>query len=255
MPIERVIRIINLNYAAVGNMKKRFEQKLLVPPFFVEDILKFLRHSCVEDRRYKEDTVCSIYFDSNDLRSFAEVINGDICKDKLRLRWYESSSERKNRKYFEAYLEVKKKEGFQSEKIRKKLTLKSDILQNPMLEENYLTDDLKRAFAEIDGPSSDQHHPILLIKYKRHRFVEPLSGMRLCLDSEIRVSDVNSRILKKSRPVTTNKAVLEIKGSHYTWPKSLRNLQSFPLRAGAFSKYAFCVDACKFFPEFSKKWG
>lgn len=235
-------------------MKKRFEQKFLVPQFLVGEILQFLKHSCVEDRRYKEDTVCSLYFDSNDLRSFFEVINGDICKDKLRLRWYESSSGKKKGKKFEAYLEVKKKEGFRSEKIRKKITLNSEMLSNPMREENFLTDDLKMAFAEIDGPGSDQQHPILLIKYKRSRFVEPLSGMRLCLDTEIRVSDVNSRILKQSRPVMTNKSVLEIKGDHYIWPKFLSNFQSFPLRAGSFSKYAFCVDACNFFPELSKKW-
>ena len=236
-------------------MKTRFEKKYLVPPNYVESIRSILSHSCVKDRKYKQDTVCSLYFDATDMRAYDEVLNGDICKEKLRFRWYESSTQKRSKGTIPVYLELKRKEGARGGKNRKKMTLPRKMLQPPLHVENFLTEELQGAFAEIGGAGSERHHPVLVLKYRRDRFFDPFTGLRICLDSDIRVTDVNARVLPRGRPVRTNKAVLEIKGELFSWPKSLNILEPLPLRTSAFSKYAYCLDACRFDPELAGKWG
>jgi len=231
--------------------KRRFEQKFLVPLPYVRQVKEILSHTCVCDRRYEEDTVCSLYFDSRNLHAFNEVLNGDIRKSKLRLRWYELSSAKINDPV-DAYLEIKSKEGFRGHKRREKIRLTQELFRKPMKTENYLTPDFFKALIEIGWKEKSQFFPIMLIKYKRARFWDILSGLRFCFDYGLKVTHINNALINAVAPVDVNKSVLEIKGTTYHWPKTLKILAPFSLRGTSFSKYAYCLESCRLRPEFYK---
>lgn len=231
--------------------ERRFEQKFLVPLPYVYQVKEILSHTCVCDRRYEEDTVCSLYFDSRNLHAFNEVLNGDIRKSKLRLRWYELSSAKINDPV-DAYLEIKNKEGFRGLKHRKKISLPQRVLNSPMREENFLTPDFLETLSEIGGNGKNHYLPIILIKYRRARFWDILSGLQICFDYGLKVTHINSDLVNGVAPVDVNKSVLEIKGSTYHWPKALKMLAPFSLRSTSFSKYAYCLESSRLRPEFYK---
>ncbi|NUO09119.1 MAG: VTC domain-containing protein [Candidatus Brocadia sp.] len=234
-------------------MESRYEQKFLVPLEHVGLLKNMLRHCCVQDRWYPENTIYSMYFDTVELRSFHAVLDGDMRKEKIRLRWYESDL-LQNNGALNVFLEVKRKEGFCGEKQRVKISLPREHLESLLKDTNGLSVFCHERIKGIGLREEEPLYPIVLIKHRRHRFREPFAGLRLSIDSEIHVVQVNTGILPLSRSCKTNKAVLEIKGALYCWPNSLKLLESLPLKRASFSKYAYCVDACRFIPEFSEKW-
>lgn len=234
-------------------MESRYEQKFLVPLEHVGLLKNMLRHCCVQDRRYPENMIYSMYFDTVDLRSFHAVLDGDMRKEKIRLRWYESDL-LQNNGALDVFLEVKRKEGFRGEKKRVKISLPRKHLESLLKDTNGLSAFLHERMKRMGLSEEVPLYPIVLIKHKRHRFVEPFARLRLSIDADIQIVQVNTGILPTGTLCKTNKAVLEIKGDLYCWPKSLRILENLPLRSASFSKYAYCVDACRFIPEFSEKW-
>lgn len=234
--------------------QKRFEQKFLFNPLYAGPIKEILRHHCIIDNRHAEDTIVSVYFDTERLDSFNDVIDGAIFKEKLRLRWYESSKDKDAKKPIVGFLEVKGKSGFVGKKRRTKVPITKELMKHPMMLETYMSDEYQGAMAEIGWRQTKIFSPVIQIKYHRLRFIEPISGLQVALDTAIEVTAVNERLVPGSMPTKTTKAVLEIKGAEYLWPAALKSLEAFPLRSMSFSKFAFCLDAARPHPELVGKW-
>ena len=85
--------------------------------------------------------------------------------------------------------------------------------------------------------------PYLVVRYLRRRFVEPLTGSRVALDTAISVDRVNRRFLGYVRPLALDATVVEVKNSSGELPASLRCLLRLGARRESFSKYAACFEA------------
>jgi len=76
----------------------------------------------------------------------------------------------------------------------------------------------------------------MLLRYRRDRFIEPLTQSRVSLDAEIAAVRVNPRFLSATNRSPLATAVLEVKGSADTLPVVLRPLLALGSRKSAFSK-------------------
>jgi hypothetical protein len=209
-----------------------FESKYVSQSSAVPMLLERLAACCRVDAEYPANRVHSVYFDSPDLRAMAEVDNGDFHKAKVRVRWYEEMDGSRSG----AFLECKRKVGVRRVKARYPLPdLEVSLpLHHPRWIEvprNLLADG-----AELPGGLLQ---PTLHITYTRHRFVEPLSGLRLALDAQLRAARVHPRFARSGaiagRPAPV--AVFEAKGDTRRLPETLRFVRSFGARRRAFSKY------------------
>ena len=79
--------------------------------------------------------------------------------------------------------------------------------------------------------------PVMMVRYERHRFVEPVSGARVSLDFRIEAPRANRVLLGQGGPVRLGVAVVEVKGAGEELPRALRPLAHLGARRASFSKY------------------
>ena len=82
--------------------------------------------------------------------------------------------------------------------------------------------------------------PTLKIEYTRLRFIDPLTGVRLCVDYDIRAAACNPKMFGSTRPYPPRSGVFELKGRSGQLPDWLHQLTAFDCRRAAFSKYSAC---------------
>ena len=82
----------------------------------------------------------------------------------------------------------------------------------------------------------DRWQPMMLLRYRRDRFIEPLTQSRVSLDSEIAAVRVNPRFLSVTDRSPLATAVLEVKGGSDELPAVLRPLLALGGRKSSFSK-------------------
>ena len=83
----------------------------------------------------------------------------------------------------------------------------------------------------------DVWRPVLLIRYRRDRFVEPLSRARVSLDAEIAAVAVGSRAISAPDLSALGPGILEVKGGDEMLPAALHPLLLLGARKRSFSKY------------------
>jgi len=221
-------------------MSAEYELKFLSPPERLAAVRNLLDCRCEADRSFAENTVCSIYFDTVQLRLLDESRNGDRFKTKIRARWYEDPVTEISDPA--SMLEVKHRIGSQRSKWRIKSPFSSAWLAQAQLEDSALLG-MSRFAARYAPIPPMQLVPYLLVKYRRRRYVEPLSGSRVSLDTEIRVSKTNLRRLPGPAPGRFETIVFEVKNSHGTLPGSLQCITALGCRKASFSKYSACMNA------------
>jgi hypothetical protein len=79
--------------------------------------------------------------------------------------------------------------------------------------------------------------PVLRLRYRRDRFVDPFSGSRVSLDREISAAEVNTRFVSVSDRSPLAVAVLEVKGARERLPVALEPLLHLGMRKQSFSKF------------------
>jgi hypothetical protein len=84
--------------------------------------------------------------------------------------------------------------------------------------------------------------PFLRIAFRRRRFVDPLSGSRISVDSDIRAASVNPGLLPLAHPAPLAHAVIEVKGRNADLPPRLAGLGALGCRPESFSKYSRCYQ-------------
>lgn len=217
----------------------RHEAKFVLPRRHAPAALECLRHFCAADPRFPVNGVNSLYFDTLRLDFLHGKEQSDYLKCKARLRWYTGSDGAPLSEF--AWLEIKRKEGARSEKLRARIPVDAAALQARPLEAVRALDLGNRAEtlfqADVRGL-----HPACVIRYTRHRFIDLLTGDRVALDDEIRSSDLNPDLFPLGRPCRVDYAVLEVKGpGGRALPADLRVLERFGLRRTSFSKYLECL--------------
>ncbi len=213
------------------------ETKFVLPNIRAVKVTSWLKKRCDPDPKFSKGRVSSIYYDSRNWVYLGEKINSDYLKTKIRLRWY---SEIETGALFPStFLEVKSKIGSARKKFRQLLDVESAMVAKTPLNDLMFVRLIKKVEQNNILPKKILL-PVYQINYQRYRFIEPITGSRLCVDQNIHVSRVNPMMICKKNPVVLKDAVFEIKGKVDQLPQWLNQLTSFGCRRGAFSKYSCC---------------
>ena len=212
------------------------ELKYVVSRLSLEAVRCHLDSLCLSDRSYPVNTVTSVYFDTPDFRSVREKFNGDYLKTKFRIRWYEQSGN-----FSRAFAEVKHRSGARRRKFRFDAEHEGRELSRRHLDDPRM----------LELPMVFRHHgirlpepllPVLVLSYRRRRWLEPSSGSRISLDTHIRVDRAHPLILSAERDVRLDHAVLEVKGEHNELPGPLCHLATIGCVRESVSKYGVCFQ-------------
>ena len=143
-----------------------------------------------------------------------------------------------------AFLELKGRTGVESWKRRLPIVLSRDALNEssggaklPTFIPPALLLDL---LAKLGYSATGALRPVTLVRYKRERFEEPVSGLRVSLDHQITVV---APWRKRATPLRTGEAVVELKGRASDLPHRLAALGRFAQPWSANSKYVAAVEA------------
>jgi VTC domain len=215
------------------------EQKYNFPLGLKSLLQDWLNYSCLPDPEHPVGIIHSIYFDTPDLRHFAEKVNSDYRKCKVRLRWYGDLGTMQPGKEVKAYLEVKNKFGAIRRKGREEVRLPVELLRGKAYDQP-----LVQAMAQLAPGAGYDPAGMLLpmadIRYRRLRYVEPKTGARISLDYEICCPRANSTFFPSLTPVYLDKGVLEIKSPHRHLLAAFEPVANHLVKR-AFSKYYECL--------------
>jgi len=220
------------------------ELKFVCSPWSDRSVVASLGSRCQSDQKYQLNRINSIYFDTLNWAFANEKAASDFLKTKVRIRWYEprepgADSEKEERNQFKCYLEVKRKIGSTREKARVPLTFAPEDL-NDVLSSSSGSAAIRREITKLapDLGTMDLM-PRILVRYLRHRYIDPVSGARIAYDSEISGTAM-SMTAAEHFTARLSQSVLEVKGKEKDLPVNLRSLNMPYLRRAAFSKYFEC---------------
>jgi hypothetical protein len=221
---------------------ERFERKFFIQPTKAAFARSLLSHICLPDSRYPQGTISSLYFDTPELDNFQKSDNGDYEREKIRIRWYDNTEVSNG--MVPVYLELKSKRGFASRKQRRRILVPAERLKkispgNTIMDRNVISSTLSGFGCFSRGPLI----PVILITYKRLRFIEILTGVRLSFDWKV-CSVIKSPILGHSRTnLMLEGGIIEVKGPSMEIPESLRSINYLGTDWTRFSKYAGCLES------------
>ena len=224
----------------VQTAERQVEQKFIFPLLQKGMILDWLEHVGVPNSDYSYGPVSSIYYDTPGLELYGEKRNGDYLKRKVRLRWYADLQAVDSYSDVQCFWEIKQKLGARRHKQRSALCIKAHRLtQDPFSDE--LISGLPASFGDSGFRFPQGIFPALMIRFDRLRFVDPRSGARLAVDTNISCQMVNTHFFAGLVPVDLGMGVLELKAQTLDIPESLEMIGGWLTRT-SFSKYAQCVE-------------
>jgi hypothetical protein len=209
------------------------ELKFTLPDARAHLVRGRLEALCVRDSEFPTALVWTIYYDTPGLASLGEKVNSEFLKRKIRLRWY---SDLEGHATGAVFLEAKFRVGTQRSKVRVLLSDRAETLANRDLQDPRLLE-LPRLLHAHGILPAGWWRPLMQIRYRRDRFVEPVSGSRISLDAGVSLTAVNRAALSAADRSPLGTAVLEVKGSGDQLPVSLRSLLPLGLRKRSFSKF------------------
>lgn len=213
------------------------ELKYVIANHRAKIIAGWLLKKCRPDPLYAAGRVSSIYFDTRQWNHLDEKLNSDYLKTKVRIRWYSDYASRKVLPG--AFLEAKFKIGSRRKKVRIPLDTDSEWLATVALEKPILSS-LLRPLAAAGIIVQNQLLPAFQVNYTRRRFIDPLTGARLCVDWDIHAGRVNPLMVPHRNTKVLPDAVVEVKDKREILPDWLHQITALGGRKDAFSKYSQC---------------
>ena len=209
------------------------ELKFVFPNARLDHARRWLGALCRRDAAFPEALVWTLYSDTPALQLLGEKINSEYLKRKVRLRWY---SDLDGNPSGPAFMEAKMRTGNRRSKVRVRLAHPADELARwPVQDARFRTfPALLRPHGVLDA---ENWQPIVQLKYRRDRFVEPASRARVSLDGDIAATEVNPAICSVADPSPLRVAVLEVKGGVDELPLALRPMLQLGARKTSFSKF------------------
>ncbi len=222
---------------AVLNTFKRIEKKYILSQDTYQELRNKLTDTMLEDQ-YGWDTICSLYYDSENFDLIRRSIDKPSYKEKLRLRSYNVP-----KNDTKVYVELKKK--YNKVVYKRRIALKYDdaikFLENHTLPSDLSTKDKQIAAELLYALDFYSLRPSMIIAYDRVAlFCKDEPSLRITFDTNIRSRNTDldlSNGCYGSPVLESGKYIMEIKvnGSMPLWlVKILRELNIDP---GSFSKY------------------
>lgn len=200
-------------------------------------ITGLLSRYCEPDPEFPQSTISSIYYDTINWKSLDEKLNSFYLKTKVRLRWYSDLDYVHH--YDESFVEAKCKVGARRFKSRAPSPFKGGEIARMPLEDARLLR-IPSLLSSKGVVIEDKLLPAFQITYKRFRYIDPLSGSRICFDFDIHAPRANNIMLPYTRSAMLQTAVFEVKGSAGELPPFLYPLTDMGLKKSSFSKYSAC---------------
>ena len=223
---------------------RRFEFKYPIDKKRINVLLPQIFNYMEVDENAKDVSgykVLSLYFDSPNLKTYHEKLDGLLNRKKFRFRVYEDNFTSSGL----VFSEIKRKQGPVIIKDRSKIKLNSfDSLSN---NDFFNLKDLDSEFA-YDLIKFNMT-PSLLVRYQRQPFFsKDDKDFRVTIDYNLEFKNLRAKN-KKFVKYSDDIVILELKfnGSMPKWFKGL--IQSFNLSADTFSKYCSGIDACYGLPN------
>ena len=230
-------------------LPRRVERKYVLPQPRTRSAGAWLRHACRPAPAFATGSVSSCYFDTPNLDAYYESADGSLDKAKVRLRWYDDPPPPAADADLPAFLELKGRRGAESWKRRLPITLPRDGAHGgardgalPVLPRPAQLTDL---LARLGYAAPAALRPVVLVRYQRARFVEPVTGMRVSLDHDVSVA---APWIRGAPPLRLDEAVVELKGDGEALPLRLTALGRFAQPWSSNSKYAAAVEALDLVP-------
>jgi hypothetical protein len=195
---------------------------------------------CKADAEHPAGTLSTVYFDTPNLQLLGEKVDSDYLKTKVRLRWYSPIGGHDD--LAPAFLEIKSRIGDRRQKVRVKTPLTAATLRDLAFDRVEFDDVLELA-RPLGIRLPARLLPVLLVRYDRYRFVEPMSSSRISIDMNIGAPRGYHRLVRDAAPVVLQHAVLEVKGAGAELPRVLHPLIRVGARRGSSSKYAAAAFA------------
>ena len=214
-----------------------FELKFVGERWRGATVLRWLRLVCRPDPVFPESTIFTVYYDTPALDCLRDKRNSDYLKTKIRLRWYLVG----DRMADSAFLEIKSRLGSRRDKRRVALPFQARWPTSGSLDIPSLSL-VPRLLRPMGFLASDDYRPVLLVRYRRHRFIEPHTGLRASLDRDIHAPAASRAAGLTPNPLPLPTTVFELKGRRDRLPESLGTVTALGFRKTSFSKYAACYD-------------
>jgi len=216
------------------------ELKLIFSRKRTRRIVERAEHYLRPDPVFPRAVVRSLYFDTPRWHSVEEKLNSDYLKSKFRLRWYQATGS-VVRDEDPVFAEAKFRIGNTRHKYRVRAPFSPVWLEQSDFNDCRF-DEFTRLLRERGIDPGHRLLPAFIIQYDRRRYVDPLSGVRLCVDADIAVARTNPMMLPVSANARLETAVVEVKGGHDRLPVHLQFLTDLGCRKNSFSKYAACFQ-------------
>ena len=139
------------------------------------------------------------------------------------------------------FLEVKSKEGFVSRKTRIERPTASRALEEEAIGRTVADLGAGTLLAELGVRSPGWLRPVVQIRYRRHRFVDPLSQAPLSLDLSIRSRLLDPTLAVSPGWLELRNAVIEVKGTAMRPPATVLALRRVVPVWTSYSKSAQCL--------------
>ncbi len=210
----------------------RYERKFLVTGISLPGLLQVVRMNPALFRTMFEPRwINNIYFDSIDLRAFADTIEGVRDRVKIRIRWYGDATGAVER----PVLELKRKRAFVTVKDRFPL---------PSWETGprFSADSMRKHLATANLPAEIREllkstRPTLFNRYSRSYGISHCGSYRITIDNRLQFQRVFDGA-RAARAVLTSDLVLEMKYGIEADAGARFITQDFPFRMTKNSKYA-----------------
>jgi hypothetical protein len=146
------------------------------------------------------------------------------------------------------FIELKTRQGFASSKQRRRLLMPAARLEAAQLAGGIVSQTtLLETLAGFGHFPDRPLRPVILITYRRYRFNEVMTGVRVSFDSDIRARLVSPGHPAPSEEIALPGGVIEVKGPDLPLPLTLRRMKILDVDWSRFSKYGSCLDV--FFTE------
>jgi hypothetical protein len=219
---------------------ERFERKFYLPTSTIPFAAHLLAHCCPEDRQYPRGTIHSVYYDTPDLEYFNDSQEGNYGRVKVRVRWYDFPQTGQA----PVFLEIKSKRGYAGSKKRKSISIDCERLWNPTSDQGVLPyPAVMYGLAEMGYCPPNLLQPLILISYRRLRFIERMTGSRVSLDWDIRSTRIDPKDGRREGSIRMEGGVIEVKGQSSEIPTTLQSIRELGTDWSRYSKYASCVEA------------
>ena len=220
----------------ITNADSREERKYPFPPARASLLTAWLDARLPRDPQYSVGVVTSCYYDTPQLDAYQESADGELRKQKLRLRWYGDPIDR----YAGVWLEIKSRDGVRSYKQRHRYAISgaANALDLVIPRREELAAWLSERSVSIGAPLDPTLVPTAFVRYRRIRWQSSDRHVRAALDTEVRTAAPSGAPIWLPIP---DGAVLELKSAGEL-PAQLAHLERLGLRRTAHSKYALAVE-------------